>query len=433
MSAARKIADTELPDGWRMVRLGDIADVAFSSVDKRTMPEEAPVLLCNYTDVFYNQRITPNIDFMPATATDAERKRWQLKKGDVIFTKDSETADEIGIPSVVTDDMPGVLCGYHLGVARPSRALVDGSFLAAALNSTASRRHFTRVANGVTRFGLTLDAARSVARLLLPPLPEQRAIADVLDSIDEAIERTEAVIAATETLRDSLLQELLTRGVPGWHTEWKDMPGIGTIPADWEVVRLGEVIPKFDYGTSVQCVSEPTGTPVLRIPNIASGDLNLSDLKYADLSSSELAKLRLATGDILLVRTNGNPDICGRSWVTVGLDGQWAFASYLVRGRPDPSRVKPAFVGHFLKSDAGRRLLRGHIRTSAGNYNLSVGEIGLIPFPCPPLLEQEHMLVALSSNAGLIEGLRAELGRLNLAKGAAAHALLSGNARVVNR
>ena len=52
----------------------------------------------------------------------------------------------------------------------------------------------------------------------------------MLDSIDEAIERTEAVIAATETLRDSLLHELLTRGVPGWHTEWKDVPGIGTIP-----------------------------------------------------------------------------------------------------------------------------------------------------------------------------------------------------------
>ena len=76
--------------------------------------------------------------------------------------------------------------------------------------------------------------------ILLPPLPEQRAIAAVLDSIDDAIERTEAVIAATEQLRDSLLHELLTRGVPGWHTEWKDLPGLGTIPADWEVVRLGK-------------------------------------------------------------------------------------------------------------------------------------------------------------------------------------------------
>ena len=77
--------------------------------------------------------------------------------------------------------------------------------------------------------------------ILLPPLPEQRAIADVLDSIDEAIERTEAVIAATEQLRDALLHQLLTRGVPGWHTTWKEVPGIGTIPARWNVARLGDV------------------------------------------------------------------------------------------------------------------------------------------------------------------------------------------------
>ena len=85
-----------------------------------------------------------------------------------------------------------------------------------------------------------LDATRSLP-ILLPPLSEQRAIAAVLDAIDEAIERTEAVISATERLRDALLHELLTRGVPGWHTEWRTVPGLGTIPADWQVVRLGDV------------------------------------------------------------------------------------------------------------------------------------------------------------------------------------------------
>ena len=58
---------------------------------------------------------------------------------------------------------------------------------------------------------------------------------------DDAIEGTEGVIAATEQLRDSLLQDLLTCGVPGWHTEWKEVQGLGTIPAGWEVVRLGDV------------------------------------------------------------------------------------------------------------------------------------------------------------------------------------------------
>ena len=194
--------------------------------------------------------------------------------------------------------------------------------------------------------------------ILLPPLPEQRAIAAVLDSIDDAIEGAEAVIAATDQLRDCLLHDLLTRGLPGQHTEWRDISGLGTIPADWEVVRLGDVVPKFEYGTSVKCSSEPAGMPILRIPNIALGQLNLRDLKYADLGPKESASLQLNTGDILLVRTNGNPDICGQCWVSDGLEGRWGYASYLVRGRADRSVVNPWFVGHFLKSEVGRRLLR---------------------------------------------------------------------------
>ena len=159
------------PDGWRLVRLGDVANVAFSSVDKKTADGEVPVELCNYTDVFYNRRIRAGMKLMTATATPAERDTWSLKKGDVLFTKDSETPDEIGVPSYVSDDMPNVLCGYHLGLARPSSDLVYGAFLARALASRASVQEFSRIANGVTRFGLTLEATRNLS-ILLPPLPE---------------------------------------------------------------------------------------------------------------------------------------------------------------------------------------------------------------------------------------------------------------------
>ena len=218
--------------------MGEVADVSFSSVDKKTVDGEVPVELCNYTDVFYNRRIRASMKLM--TATPVERNTWSLKKGDVLFTKDSETPEEIGIPAYVTEDMPTVLCGYHLGIARPRDGLVDGAYLSETLGSPTLGGQFARIANGVTRFGLTLDATRSLL-ILLPPLREQQAIATVLDTIDEAIERSEALIAAMERLRDALLNELLTRGVPGWHTEWKDVPGLGMIPADWGEVQLGEV------------------------------------------------------------------------------------------------------------------------------------------------------------------------------------------------
>ena len=75
----------------------------------------------------------------------------------------------------------------------------------------------------------------------------------MLDSIDGAIEGAEAVIAATGGLRDALLHDLLTRGVPGWHTEWREVPGLGTIPADWEVARLGDVLERVptDYTSTI--------------------------------------------------------------------------------------------------------------------------------------------------------------------------------------
>ena len=236
---AATVGTQQIPNGWRHVRLGDVAEVAFSGVDKRTVDGEVPVQLCNYTDVFYNRRIVVGMGLMSATATPSEKEKWTLRKGDVLFTKDSETPEEIGIPTFVTDDMPGVLCGYHLGLARPIESKVDGAFLAEALTSLESRKQFARIANGVTRFGLTLDATKALP-ILLPPLPEQRAIAAVLDSIDDAIEGAEAVIAATESLRDALLHDLFTRGLPSQHAEFRDVPGLGTIPADWEVVRLGD-------------------------------------------------------------------------------------------------------------------------------------------------------------------------------------------------
>ena len=261
---------TQMPQDWRIAQLGDVAEVAFSSVDKKTVDGEVPVELCNYTDVFYNPRIVPEMPFMAATASPAECERWTLRQGDVLFTKDSETPDEIGIPAYIPENLPGVLCGYHLGRARPASDSVSGAFLARALGSRASARAFARIANGVTRFGLTLEATRPLP-ILLPPLPEQRAIAAVLDGIDEAIERTEEVIAATERLRDALLRELLTRGLPGRHSEWVDVPGLGTVPACWDVVRLGDAEP---YGLATiwrpfSGAYDRTGPGQLAVPGVA--------------------------------------------------------------------------------------------------------------------------------------------------------------------
>ena len=198
-----------VPACWDVVRLGDVATVEFSSVDKRTVDGEQAVLLCNYTDVFYNRRIRPDMAFMAATATPDECGKWSLRRGDVLFTKDSETPSEIGIPAHVTQDMPEVLCGYHLGRARPDPEHVSGGYLAESLGSPQMASQLARIANGVTRFGLTLDATRRM-HIPLPPLDEQQAIAAALDGVDGAIERAREERAGLHSLQASAADALLT-------------------------------------------------------------------------------------------------------------------------------------------------------------------------------------------------------------------------------
>lgn len=171
---------TELPTGWREERIHDVADLRTSSVDKKSEDGESPVELCNYVDVYKNDKITLALDFMKATATDAQIERFSLRVGDVIITKDSETPDDIGVPAYVAEIKPNLVCGYHLTMIRPNKTLLDGAYLFYALESRLSAYQFYLAANGVTRYGLTAQGTKNV-RISFPSLPEQKQIAAFLD------------------------------------------------------------------------------------------------------------------------------------------------------------------------------------------------------------------------------------------------------------
>ena len=410
-----------IPDGWQRARLGDVADVAFSGVDKRTVDAEVPVQLCNYTDVFYNRRIVVGMDLMTATATLSEKHKWALKNGDVLFTKDSETPDEIGIPAFVADDMPGVLCGYHLGLARPRKGALDGAFLAEALMSRESRKQFARIANGVTRFGLTLDATKALP-ILLPPLPEQRAIAAVLHGIDDAIEGAEAAIAATETLRDALLRDLLTRGLPGQHTEFRDVPGLGTIPADWDVVRLGDVA-EVERG---KFAHRPRNEPRFYggdVPFIQTGDVVKSTGKIKDhsqtLNEFGLSISRLFPAGTIVITIAANI-------------GETAITSYPV-AFPDslvgitPSRIDTIFLEYFLRT---RKSYLNDLAPESAQKNINLEDLRPLPTPMPTPAEQHGIADTLNGTESTVEVAREELAGLRLLKESTADALLTGRVRI---
>lgn len=187
----------------------DATDVWFSGVDKKSHGGEQPVRLCNYMDVFHKSRITSDLAFMAATATATEIAANSLRAGDVVFTKDSETAEEIAEPALVAEDIENLVCGYHLAIARPKGGVAHGPFLAQAMRHPAIRWQFRRLANGVVRFGLTLDAIEE-AEIFLPPFAVQEQIASALDDEDISIEALIDLAAKFQAQKRGLMQKLLT-------------------------------------------------------------------------------------------------------------------------------------------------------------------------------------------------------------------------------
>ncbi len=193
-------------------RLKYVADVRFSSVDKKSIDGQVPVRLCNYTDVYYNDRIVAGMPFMEATATLDQIARFALRPGDVLFTKDSETPDDIGVSALVVDDLPDVLCGYHLAIARPRSTDVDARYLHWALAAAPTRAQLEIAATGVTRFGLRQDAVGGI-RLPLPSLSAQQAIADYLDAelwaMDTLLAKKRRLVELLEEQIDSAIMHFV--------------------------------------------------------------------------------------------------------------------------------------------------------------------------------------------------------------------------------
>jgi type I restriction enzyme S subunit len=199
----------ELTNGWSWMFIHEVAKLSFSSVDKKSVEGEKSVRLCNYMDVFYNRRIREGMPFMKSTASDSDIKKFTLNQGDVVLTKDSETPEEIAFAAVIDEQIDNLVCGYHLAVLRPDKAKVTGEYLMSAINFHPNHHQFVRLANGATRFGLGIDSLNN-AVIPIPPLEEQRKIAEILQNADAGIEVINNRIEALRTQKRGLMQKLLT-------------------------------------------------------------------------------------------------------------------------------------------------------------------------------------------------------------------------------
>lgn len=136
-----------IPSHWDIRRIKEVCCVLPSNIDKLAIEGQLPVQLCNYVDVYKNEIITHNITFMKATASLQQIERLGLKKGDVVITKDSESRWDIAVPSLICEDIGGLVCGYHLARLEPIKII--GCYLAWCLRCYHIKLYFSLYASGI--------------------------------------------------------------------------------------------------------------------------------------------------------------------------------------------------------------------------------------------------------------------------------------------
>lgn len=248
---------------------------------------------------------------MLATARPNEISKFQLKKGQVALTKDSETRDDIGIPTYIADDFEDVILGYHCALISPNKGILDGRYLNALLHTDYAKKYFACNASGSgQRYALSVEALNSFPVPIIP-LHEQKQIGEIFSALDKKIELNRQINQNLEAMANLLYDYWFVQfdfpneeGKPykssGGEMVWNEKLK-REIPADWEVLPLFDAV-SVQYGfpfATEQFTEKETNVPVVRIRDILEGTTSAYSLEKAD------EKYHLNKNDVL-VGMDGN-------------------------------------------------------------------------------------------------------------------------------
>ncbi|WP_127125605.1 restriction endonuclease subunit S [Georgenia sp. SYP-B2076] len=406
----------DIPAGWSGARLFEVADAWTSNVDKHTVEGQPSVRLCNYVDVYKNDSIVDSLDFMAASATHDQIRKFRIRQGDTLITKDSETADDIGVPAFVEYEAEDLVCGYHLAIIRPHGRKVVPRFLYWALDSEPIARQWSVTAAGVTRVGIRSTDLNKVT-IPLPPPDEQRAIADYLDhetaQIDVLVAKQEEFVGLLQERRGAVRDKLMTAGVvQGRSVEATGSAWLSELPRGWRAVptrRLLELGPSNGVSPEAGRVGDLRS---LSIGAVRNGRVRLADdvTKYVDRAAvSDISRLRLEPGDVLIVRGNGNISLVGRAGLVGDEFGQqeYIYPDLLIRIRTTPDMLPEFFVAAF-DAPASRAQIELLARTTVGTFKVSAADVKSIVLPRPPIDEQHAIVEHINEQTTRIDALIAK-------------------------
>lgn len=385
----------KLPRHWNIARLRHVAKIQLSNVDKHTFEDEESVKLCNYTDVYKKDYINSNLQFMRATASKAEIKKFKLLAGDVLITKDSESWQDIAVPAYVTEDIENTLCGYHLAQIRPNIGRLLGEFLFRAIGSEYVSQQFRVSANGVTRYAIGLNEMRS-AWIPVPPVTEQKQIVRFVRNLDarvnKLIKAKRRLIELLNEQKQAIIHQAVTRGLdPTVPLMPSGIAWLGEIPVTWEVRRVKQLSTILRGKFSHRPRNEPTlydgEYPFIQTGEVARAEKVIQGYRQT-LNEKGLAVSKMFPSGTLVMTIAAN---IGEVAV---LDFDACFPDSIVGFVPKPI-VQRDFLYYVFVAMKPELLREAPVNTQG---NLNVERIGCRELALPPISDQGNIVAYIEES-----------------------------------
>jgi len=383
-----------LPDGWEWMTIGDV-----TSPIEKVDPTQKPDKEFTYLDIASIDnsvhKITEPKSYYGADAP--SRARQLVQANDVLFSTVRTYLEKIAQVPEIYD---GQIASTGFSVLRANEIILPKYLFYYSLT-----KEFLEPLNELQR-GTSYPAVRDgdVRTQLIPvaPRPEQKRI---VSRVEELFSDLDAGVAALERVRVGLKRYKASVLKAACEGRLFDNRGrmSGELPEGWRWATLEELSSDANYGTSQKCVYNENEFPVIRIPNIISGNIDLDDLKFAIDSSGLREKDSLSPGDLLIIRTNGSKDLIGKSaLIRKPLEKQFYFASYLIRYRIKDFENVGAWVSTIWEAPVIRAWLESVVATTAGQYNLNIAKLNKLPIPLPPLDEQRRIVAEVERRLSVV-------------------------------
>lgn len=388
------MSKASLKPGWRTVKLGDVVNY----VRDRVRREETGLEYYLGGEHFGKASIHVNGRGTIANSPIGPAFHMRFKPGQTLLVSRNPHLRKASIA-----EFEGI-CADTTYVCEAVAPVLLPELLPFLMQTDAFWEHAERNKRGSTNPYLNWSDFASF-EFVLPPIEEQKRIAELLWAADDVCSQHAKCCSDLELAKSSILNALTTEGLTKDASQ-RRRPGLA--PSHWRNLSVGEVTSICQYGLSIP-LNESGQYPILRMMNFRDGYVVANDLKYVDLSDSDFESFRVKKGDILFNRTN-SAELVGKVGI-FDLDGDYVFASYLVRLRADMSLVLPEYLNFFLNSLVGQRRLLVYATPGVNQSNISAGNLKKVVVPVPTLEEQREIVQILEAIERNESGLRQQMTR----------------------